>query len=58
MYVSHHRLTLEVIAFITYNQRTSLMFTKQATSTTYTFAMHGIVGKVNNNALLLWTVLY
>ena len=56
-YVRHHHLVLEVMVFITCNQHTGLLlFTKQATYTP--FAMHGIVGKVNNNALLVQTVLY
>ena len=50
-------LALMVMGFITCNQRTDfLSFTKQATFTP--FAMDGIVGKVNINALLLQTVLY
>ena len=45
------------MGFITCNQRMDfLSFTKQATFTP--FAMDGIVGKVNINALLLQTVLY
>ena len=52
-----HHFILQVMVFITCNQRTGLlMFIKQATFTP--FAMHGIVGKVNNNGLLLQTVLY
>ena len=40
------------MAFITCNQHMGLiLFTKQATFTT--FAMDGIVGKVNNKALML-----
>ena len=43
--------------FITCNQCTGLLlFVKQATFTP--FAMYGIVGKVNNNTLLVQTVLY
>ena len=45
------------MGFITCNQRTDfLAFTKQATFTP--FAMNGIIGKVNINAVLLQTVLY
>ena len=45
------------MGFITCNQHIDfLSFTKQATFTP--FAMDGIVGKVNINALLLQTVLY
>ena len=45
------------MAFITCNQHTGLLlFTKQAAFTT--FAMHGIVGKVNNSVLLLQTMFY
>ena len=43
--------------FITCNQRKDFVaFTKQATFTP--FALDGIVGKVNINALLLQTVMY
>ena len=50
-------LTLEVMVSITYNQHMNFLpFTKQATFTP--FAMDGIVGKVNINALLLQTVLF
>ena len=57
-YVRHCHLTLKVMVFITCNRCTyRLTFIyKQATFTP--FAMHGIVGKVNINALLLQTVLY
>ena len=45
------------MVFITCNQYTGLLlFTKQATFTS--LAMHGIVGKVKMNALLVQTVLY
>ena len=45
------------MVFITCNHRAALLlFTKQTTLTP--FAMHGIVGKVNNNALLVQTTLY
>ena len=45
------------MVLITCNQRTGLLlFTKQATLAP--FAIHGIVSKVNNNALLVQTVLY
>ena len=45
------------MVFITCNQYTGLLvFTKQATFTP--FAMHGIVGKVKMNALLVQTVLH
>ena len=57
-YVHHYHLTLEVMVFITCNQRTSLLlFIKQATFSPS--AMYGIVvGKVNDNVLLLQTILY
>ena len=57
-YVHHCHLTLEVMIFITCNQRTSLLlFIKQATFSAS--AMYGIVvGKVNNNVLLVQTILY
>ena len=55
--VHHRHLTLDVMVFITCNQRMGLiLLTKQATFTT--FAMYGIVGEVNNNALLVQTMLY
>ena len=45
------------MVLITCNQYMGLLlFTKQATFTP--FAMHGIVNKVNNNALLVQTMLY
>ena len=57
-YVHHCHLTLEVMVLITCNQRTSLLlFIKQATFSPS--AIYGIVvGKVNNNVLLLQTILY
>ena len=57
-YVCHHHITSEVMLFITCNQHMGLLnkLTKQRTFTP--FAIHGIVDKVNNNALLAQTVLY
>ena len=55
--ICHHLLTLEVMAFITCNQHMGyLSFTEQATFTP--FAIDGVVGKVNNSALLLRIVFY
>ena len=53
-FIHHCHLTLEVMVFIICKQHTGLiLFTK------YTpFALHGIVGKVNNNVLLVQTMLY
>ena len=48
---------LEIMVFITCSQcMILLLFTKQATFTP--FAMHGIVSKVSNNAILIQTMLY
>ena len=55
--VCYCHLTLEVMVFITCNQRTGLLlFTRQAAFTP--FAMHGIVGEVNKNILLVQIMLY
>ena len=46
-YVRHRHLTLNVMVFVTYNQHTHLLLlTEQGTFTL--FAMHSVVGKVNN----------
>ena len=45
------------MVFITCNQPMGLLLFAKQTSFT-PFVMHSIVGKVNNNALLLQTVLY
>ena len=53
-YVCHDHLTLEVMTFITGNQCTGLLLFTNFTP----FAMHVTVSKVNNNVLLVQTVLY
>ena len=56
-YIHHWHVTLEVMVFITCNQCTDLLlFAKLLPFTP--FAMHGIVGKVYNNVLLVQIMLY